>query len=73
VYQGSQVTIGEVTAHGNVEVANTNSLLHVLGDYMQTGGDFRVFAAGNFDVDGTFAKMGCDRHFKNVAPGTRIM
>jgi hypothetical protein len=30
----------------------------VLGDYMQTGGDFRVFAAGNFDVDGTFSKMG---------------
>ena len=56
---GSQVTIGDLTAHDGLLLQSSNGQLHVLGDYFQVGGDFRVAdGANNLTVDGTFTKTG---------------
>ena len=56
---GKSVTLGDVTSHDGLLVEGTNGQLHVLDDYTQDGGDFRVAAGGgNLTVDGTFTKTG---------------
>ncbi|MEX2316746.1 MAG: hypothetical protein WD669_06320, partial [Pirellulales bacterium] len=63
VRTGYTVSIGELTAHDNVDITENGTLVHVLGDYMQDGGFFAINFGGDFDVDGTFIKTGTGGFF----------
>ena len=60
IWGGSQVTIGSFAASGgNIAlVADAGTSLHVLGDYTQSGGEFKVEGGAAFRADGVFEHAG---------------
>ncbi len=54
INSGSQISVGSMTVHDNLTLSNSGTLLHVLGDYEQDGGNFDFIQNSTFTVDGTF-------------------
>lgn len=55
---GSQVTIGDLTASGRGWVFNIDTMLHVMGDHIQTKGELVVESGASYRVDGTLSFVG---------------
>jgi hypothetical protein len=61
INSGAQVTIGNVVAHGYVDIGNfsVDNSLHVLNNFQQDGDEyFNLHNSSEFIVDGTFTKTG---------------
>jgi hypothetical protein len=56
IRDATQVTVGEMLVHGNTDVHHPDTVLHILGDYIQDNGYFSQ--SGDFIVDGVFTKTG---------------
>jgi prepilin-type N-terminal cleavage/methylation domain-containing protein/prepilin-type processing-associated H-X9-DG protein len=60
IFNAGQVTVGSATFGSDIHVGNSGSLLHTLGNFTETGGDFWSDASANIQVDGNLNFSGRD-------------
>ena len=54
----ADVSVGELIAHGSIEIIRPGTVLHVQGNFSHTGERFVVHQDAVFQVDGIFTKTG---------------
>ena len=69
VHSGGKATIGNLTAHGTVNVQNPTSMLRVGGDYLQDAGGIAIGDNATLNVDGSFRYAVPGSQFINFGNG----